>query len=371
MKKNLIFFKIVFNSFLLYLPSPKNLSFFWNIGSILGIIFIFQILTGIFLTFYYTADFSLAFNSLEYIIRISNYGFFIRWIHINFASFFFLFIYIHIFRGLYYFRFKFSETWNRGVLILIILIIIAFLGYVLPWGQISFWAATVITKFFSVIPILGPKIVNWVWGGFSVFRLTLKFFFSLHFLFPFILIFLIIIHLLRLHFYGRRNPAFIERRNKQIFSLFFIFKDLINLILLLRFFFLINIWFSSESVNFIKRNPVSSPAHIKPEWYFLFAYAILRSVPNKLIGVLIIGLSLILFFILTLIICKINFSNIKFINSFFLYFFICNFIFLRWIGGNPVTDLFVLLGIIRTIIYFIYFKVLFLFYYFIEEISYF
>lgn len=349
------FFQKIWIKSLIYLPSPKNLSFGWRFGSFLGFIILIQIFSGFVLTFFYTNEFSLAFSSLEEIIRFRKiYKF--RWIHINLSSLFFLFIFTHLFRGIYYERFKKKEVWNLGISILIILIATAFLGYSLPWGQISFWAVTVITKFFSVVPFLGSQIVLWIWGGFRVQTYTLKFFFSLHFFLPFLILIFVLLHILRLHKNGSQNPTFLNRKNSKIyFSPFFLVKDILNLILLLLFLFIINPWNSSEDLNFIEANTVSSPRHIKPEWYFLFAYAILRSTPNKLLGVILLGFSLIFFYFLSFKSISLNFRNYKKINKFLFLIFFINFCVLSWIGGNPVTNLFVILGQISSVIYFIIF----------------
>lgn len=350
------------------LPSPLNLSYLWNIGSILLIILIFQLLTGVVLTFFYTADSSLAFFSIEYLARIRNNGILFRWLHINRASFFFMFIYFHMFRGLYFNSFNLKDTWNTGIRILLLLIAIAFIGYVLPWGQISFWAATVITKFFSVIPYVGLNIIYWIWSGFRVNNLTLKFFFSLHFLLPLILLVFVFLHLIVLHFKGSFSPIFNSSYFLKImFSPFFLFKDILNILFYLFLFFLINIWISGESVNFIEANFVSSPAHIKPEWYFLFAYAILRSIPQKLAGVIIIGVSLLIFYLFSLQNNFINLGQFKVFNKIWFFFFFANFILLSWIGGNPVTDLFVIIGQLGSLLYFL----LLLHFLFLLKISYF
>jgi ubiquinol-cytochrome c reductase cytochrome b subunit len=348
----------IIESIVFFLPCPKNLNYLWNFGSFLGFVLRFQVVRGVFLVFFFRNRFP--FTSIEWFIRLCENGFLIRCFHINLASLFFFLVYFHMFRGLYFFSFRNSNPWNRGVSILLILIIIAFLGYVLPWGQISFWAATVITKFFTVLPFIGVDLVQVIWRGFSVNNLTMKFFFCFHFLFPLILFLLVVIHLISVHFFGSSNPSSLNLiETKLIFSPFFVFKDLLNLFVLCFILFYFSLWISSESVNFIPADRSSSPAHIKPEWYFLFAYAILRSVPNKLLGVILIGFSLILFYFISF--QKNYFLNMfKFLNLTWFFFFFFNFVFLRWVGGNPVTDLFVFFGFFSSIIYFILFFILFL-----------
>lgn len=351
--------KIINNS-LIDLPSPSNISSLWNFGSLLGLCLIIQIITGLFLTIYYTANIELAFNSVNYICRNVNYGWLIRTLHANGASFFFICIYIHIGRGIYYESFNLKYTWIVGVLILFILIGTAFLGYVLPWGQISFWGATVITNLLSAIPYLGNILVNWIWGGFAVDNATLTRFYTFHFLFPFIILIITIIHLLFLHITGSNNPLGINRNLDKIpFHPFFIFKDLIGFIILLFLLLiltLINPNLLGDPDNFIPANPLVTPIHIQPEWYFLFAYAILRSIPNKLGGV--IGL---IFSILILIILPFTFNKkiqgIQFypINQIIFWSLISIIFLLTWIGARPVEDPYIITGQLLTFFYFSYF----------------
>lgn len=344
------------NIYLVKLITPKNISYFWNGGRFLGILIIIQIITGIILTFFFRN--SAPFDSIEYFIRNTNIGFFIRWAHINGASYIFFILFFHIFRGLYYNSFNIKITWVTGVILFVLLILISFLGYVLPFGQISFWAATVITKFVGVIPVLGPKLLIWLWTGFRVNILTLKFFFSLHFLIPFVIIVVVVIHLFRLNISSRSNPLFFFSHTS-IISFFpkFIFKDFSNIIFFFVLFFVLNYSIFFEAVNFIKANPIISPTHIKPEWYFLFAYGILRRVPDKLAGIILILFSVLCFFKFSFFKYNFLFSNFKNLNKLFFFCFFFNFLILRWIGGNPITDFFIINGVCSILIYFLYFLV--------------
>jgi len=286
------------NNILIDLPAFRFLNHFWNIGSFLGICLITQTLTGIFLAMHYSSDINIAFNCISHIIRDLNYGWFLRLFHSNGASLFFFIIFIHIARGLYFKSFFLTITWNIGVIIFLIRIVTAFLGYVLPWGQISYWGATVITNLLSAIPYLGVFLVEWVWGGFSVSNSTLTRFFSLHYLFPFLIIILVLIHLIFLHEEKSRNPLGVNSNSDKIpFHPYFSFKDLRNLILFIFFFILINCltpYALIDPENFTPANPLRTPPHIQPEWYFLFAYAILRSIPNKIGGVLALVISILI-----------------------------------------------------------------------------
>jgi ubiquinol-cytochrome c reductase cytochrome b subunit len=312
-------------------------------------IFIIQLISGIFIRIIYSNVSSFAFSSVEYCIRNIIDGNLIRLIHLNTASLFFLFLYLHIFRGLIFTSFKFKNTWRSGVSIILILILTAFIGYVLPWGQISFWAATVITKFLSAIPIWGNIILIWVWRSFSVGDSTLKFFFSLHYLFPIILFLIIIFHFIALHFKGSRSKISTRPNiGKTKFSPFFLFKDFLNFIFIFFIFIVVNLWLTREGENFIIANPRVTPAHIKPEWYFLFAYAILRSIPHKFRGVLIIALSIIFLYFFSFLISKYTKKNFQ-----LTLWFIVIFIALSWIGYNEAVDIFVIIGLILTFLYFL------------------
>jgi len=348
----------------LSLPSRKRLRYNWNFGSILGIILFLQILTGIFLSFFYAPNVFISFDSLSYIIRDVNFGWLIRIIHLNFASFFFVFIYLHITRGIYFLSYRLVHTWGSGVTIYIVLIATAFIGYVLPWGQISLWGATVITNFLSTIPILGETIVKWVWGGFSVNNSTLNCFFSLHFLLPFILLVLVIVHLIFLHYTGstRPNIGTFSNNIKIKFDNYYIYKDLINVLLII---FIIIIRLLSpfavgDPENFILANPMNSPIHIQPEWYFLYIYGILRSIPNKLGGVIVIVAALFMFYFLCLNNKVVNINNIFSYKLIFIMFLNC-FLLLTWIGSQAVEDPFIFIGQLLTVLYFLYFFWVFIF----------
>lgn len=352
-------FKIV-NGSLIDLPSPSNISLWWNFGSLLGICLIIQIITGIFLAIHYTANVEIAFNRVVHICRDVNYGWLIRNTHANGASLFFICLYLHIGRGIYYSSYKLIITWNVGIVLLFLVIATAFLGYVLPWGQISLWGATVITNLLSAIPYLGDIIVKWLWGGFRVDNATLVRFFTLHFLLPFIISAIVIIHLLFLHQTGRNNPLGLNSNYDKIpFHPYFSIKDLIGIIITLTIFSLLVLLeprILGDPENFIPANPLVTPVHIQPEWYFLFAYAILRSIPNKLGGVIAILLSILIIAILP-ITNKNKFQSIAFypINKSLFWSFVTIIILLTWIGARPAEEPYIIVGQILTISYFLYF----------------
>lgn len=352
-------FKIA-NNALIDLPAPINISAWWNFGSLLGLCLIIQILTGLFLAIHYTADIRLAFNRVNHICRDVNYGWLLRILHANGASFFFICIYLHIGRGIYYGSFIYQPTWLVGVIILFLVIATAFIGYVLPWGQISFWGATVITNLVSAVPYLGTDIVQWIWGGFAVDKATLTRFFTFHFILPFIVAAITIIHLLFLHQTGSNNPLGINSNIDKIpFHPYFSFKDLtgfIVIIMALTLLTLIDPYLLGDPDNFIPANPLVTPPHIQPEWYFLFAYAILRSIPNKLGGVIALVLSIAILIILPFTNLR-KFRGIQFytINQFLFWFILITVILLTWIGAKPVEDPYVLIGQILTVLYFIYY----------------
>nr|YP_010284003.1 cytochrome b [Conopomorpha sinensis]UIF93868.1 cytochrome b [Conopomorpha sinensis] len=352
--------KIINNS-LIDLPSPSNISIWWNFGSLLGLCLMIQIVTGLFLTMYYTANVELAFNSVNYICRNVNYGWLIRTIHANGASFFFICIYFHIGRGIYYESFNLKYTWIIGVLILFMLMATAFLGYVLPWGQMSFWGATVITNLLSAIPYLGVMLTNWIWGGFAIDNATLTRFYTFHFILPFIISMMTMIHLLFLHQTGSNNPLGMNSNLDKIpFHPFFSLKDLMGFIVMMFMLILLtltNPYLLGDPDNFIPANPLVTPIHIQPEWYFLFAYAILRSIPNKIGGVIGLVMS-----ILILMILPFSNSNKKIqgnqfypLNQILFWMLIISIMLLTWIGARPVEDPYILTGQILTFIYFSYY----------------
>nr|YP_010615448.1 cytochrome b [Dodona egeon]WAT94118.1 cytochrome b [Dodona egeon] len=359
MRKTHPIMKII-NGSLIDMPSPSNISSWWNFGSLLGLCLIIQIITGLFLTMYYTANIELAFYSVNYICRNVNYGWMIRTLHANGASFFFICVYLHIGRGIYYESFNLTYTWMIGVIILFLLMATAFMGYVLPWGQMSFWGATVITNLLSAIPYLGTMLVNWIWGGFAVDNATLTRFYTFHFLLPFIVLMMVMIHLLFLHQTGSNNPLGINSNLDKIpFHPFFSFKDLIGFIILMMLLILLtltNPYLLGDPDNFIPANPLVTPIHIQPEWYFLFAYAILRSIPNKLGGVIALVMSILILIILPFTYNK-KIQGIQFypINQILFWFMVVTVILLTWIGARPVEDPYVITGQILTVIYFSYF----------------
>jgi len=361
-RKNHPLIKII-NGALIDLPAPRNISLWWNFGSLLGLCLTIQLVTGIFLAIHYCPDTNLAFNRIAHISQDVFYGWLIRTFHANGASFFFICLYLHISRGLYYISFKFQETWNIGVIILFVVIATAFIGYVLPWGQISFWGATVITNLLSAIPYIGPTLVQWIWGGFSIDNATLTRFFALHFLIPFIIAALSIIHLIFLHQTGSNNPLGINSNlDKVPFHPFFSVKDLLGiifLILTLTLITLINPFILGDVENFIPANPLVTPVHIQPEWYFLFAYAILRSIPNKLGGVLALVASIAILFIIPIVNkSKIRGNQFYPINQIILWNLLNIVILLTWIGARPVEHPYIITGQIITIIYFTIFMVI-------------
>lgn len=350
----------IINNSLIDLPAPINLSTIWNFGSILGLCLTIQLITGILLSIHYTANIDIAFNRISHIIRDVNYGWLIRNIHSNGASIFFICIYLHVGRGIYYGSYHLNKTWNMGIIIILITIATAFLGYVLPWGQMSFWGATVITNLISALPYIGIILVNWIWGGFRVDNATLSRFLRLHFILPFIILIISIIHLLFLHITGSRNPIGVNSNIDKIpFHPFFSIKDLIGFTIII--FTLLTIviiypYVLSDPDNFTPANPIVTPVHIQPEWYFLFAYAILRSIPNKLGGVIALFISIVILVILPFTI-KSKFKGIQFypINQINFWIFVTIIILLTWIGARPVEQPYTETGLILTIIYFSYF----------------
>nr|YP_010605987.1 cytochrome b [Zygometra comata]WAN81306.1 cytochrome b [Zygometra comata] len=347
----------VINSTFISLPCPSNFFIWWNFGSLLGLCLIIQLLTGIFLAMHYTADISLAFSSVGHICRDVNYGWLLRNIHANGASLFFICLYVHVGRGLYYGSYVNLETWNVGVLLLFLVMATAFVGYVLPWGQMSFWGATVITNLLSAIPYLGVYLVQWVWGGFSVDNATLVRFFTFHFILPFVIAALSVIHLLFLHQTGSNNPTGINSNfDKVPFHVYYTVKDFLWFLLIISFLGFIALFFPNaftDPENFIPANPLVTPVHIQPEWYFLFAYAILRSIPNKLGGVLALAGAIAVLFIVPLLHISEQQSNIfrPFSQFVFWSLVVCFFV-LTWLGGQPVESPYIELGQIASIFYF-------------------
>nr|QZK22892.1 cytochrome b [Moenkhausia costae] len=355
-------FKIV-NDALIDLPAPASISTWWNFGSLLLLCLMTQILTGLFLAMHYTSDVSTAFSSVAHICRDVNYGWIIRNLHANGASFFFICIYFHIGRGLYYGSYFYKETWNIGVVLLLLVMMTAFVGYVLPWGQMSFWGATVITNLLSAVPYMGDALVQWIWGGFSVDNATLTRFFAFHFLLPFIVVAATLLHALFLHETGSNNPTGLNSDADKIpFHPYFSYKDLLGFVILLALLASLALFSPNllgDPENFTPANPLVTPPHIKPEWYFLFAYAILRSIPNKLGGVLALLFSILVLMVVPLLhTSKQQSLTFRPLTQILFWALIADVAILTWIGGMPVEHPFIIIGQIASVFYFSLFLVL-------------
>nr|AAN02440.1 cytochrome b [Aphanius fasciatus] len=350
------------NNALVDLPAPVNISAWWNFGSLLGLYLIAQILTGLFLAMHYTSDISMAFSSVAHICRDVNYGWLIRNMHANGASFFFICIYLHIGRGLYYGSYLYKETWNVGVILLLLVMMTAFVGYVLPWGQMSFWGATVITNLLSAVPYIGDMLVQWIWSGFSVDNATLTRFFAFIFLFPIVIAATTMVHLSFPHETGSNNPTGLNSdADKVSFHPYFSYKDLLGFAILLTALTSLALFSPNllgDPENFTPANPLVTPPHIKPEWYFLFAYAILRSIPNKLGGVLALLASILILMVVPLLhASKQRSLTFRPLTQFLFWVLVADVIILTWIGGMPVEHPFIIIGQVASLLYFLIFLV--------------
>jgi len=353
------------DSHIINYPTPINLNYLWSFGSAAGICLVIQILTGIFLAMHYCPHVDFAFSSVEHIMTDVRYGWLIRYVHANGASMFFIVVYCHIFRGLYFGSYIYprGRLWASGVIIFLLMMATAFMGYVLPWGQMSFWGATVITNLFSAIPYVGPSIVEWLWGGFSVGNATLNRFFSLHYLMPFVIVGLVIVHLALLHRVGSSNPLGINTNVETIsFYPYFFVKDLFAFFILALMFSFFVFFYPNvlgHSDNYIPANPLSTPAHIVPEWYFLPFYAILRSIPDKLGGVVaMISAILVLLLLPVINTSKVRSSKFRPIFGVAYWFLVSDFLILGWIGQKPVESPYIEIGMAATVFYFVFLLVL-------------
>ena len=347
-------------------PTPRNLNYWWNFGSLAGFFLLVQIITGVILSMHYTAHVDHAFDSIEHIMRNVNHGWLIRYIHMNGASFFFIVVYIHIFRGLYYGSYKAPREllWWLGIIILLLMMATAFMGYVLPWGQMSFWGATVITNLFSAIPLIGDNITQWLWGGYSVDNPTLSRFYTLHFLLPFLIVGVVVLHIVALHTHGTNNPLGIDRKGPQDsipFHPFYTIKDLFGLSFALTIFFAV-VFFAPDFLghpdNYIPADPLKTPAHIVPEWYFLPFYAILRAIPDKLGGVIaMFSAKFVLFLLPWLDTSKVRSATFRPIYKILFWIFLIDAIVLGWVGSKPAEGIYIIISRIATLYYFLHFLI--------------
>jgi ubiquinol-cytochrome c reductase cytochrome b subunit len=352
-------------SHLVYYPSPISLTYAWSFGSLAGITLVVQMLSGIFLSMHYTANVDLAFSSIEYIMRDVNNGWLIRYIHANGASMFFIVVYAHICRGLYYGSYMEPREllWCSGVILLLLMMGTAFTGYVLPWGQMSLWGATVITNMVTAIPIAGKPIVQWLWGGYTVANPTLNRFYSIHFVLPFVIAGVTLIHLALLHKVGSNNPIGSDAGIDDIpFYPYFVYKDIFAFTVYLLVFATLVFYFPNilnHPDNCIPADPLQTPAHVVPEWYFLPYYAILRSIPHKAGGIVaMLGSILVLLLIPYINTSDVRNTTYRPIFKFFFWLFIADFIILTWVGQKPVKDVFIITGQVATLYYFAFFLVL-------------
>nr|YP_009710913.2 cytochrome b [Tinaminyssus melloi]QGA47516.2 cytochrome b [Tinaminyssus melloi] len=351
-------------SSIINLPTPSNINYMWNMGSLLGICLMIQIISGMFLSMHYSADVTSAFSYISHIMRDINYGWLLRNTHANGASMFFIFIYLHISRGLFYQSYHLKKTWFSGITLLLMLMMTAFMGYILPWGQMSFWGATVITNLLSAVPYIGTNLTHWIWGGFAINNATLQRFFSLHFIMPLIMSMMSLMHIMLLHSTGSNNPLGLPMNtDKMPFHPYFTWKDILGLSIVLTLFLSIVLTHPlifSDPENFNQANPMITPIHIQPEWYFLFAYAILRSIPNKLGGVLGLLMSILILVTLPLSIKNKLQPNLYYNKTNKLMFWIlaCSFLMLSYLGACPIEYPFMQMSQLFSITYFSYFILL-------------
>nr|UZT67446.1 cytochrome b [Prosaspicera validispina] len=345
---------------ILYFPAPININTMWNFGSILGVCLMIQIISGLFLSMHYTGHIMNAFSSVIHIMHDVNNGWLMRLIHMNGASFFFFFMFLHIGRGLYFSSYYLKVTWLSGSLIFVLTMATAFLGYVLPWGQMSYWGATVITNLVSAVPVIGNDLVIWLWGGFSINNATLNRFYTLHFIMPFVVLVLVLIHLVSLHATGSNNPLGLNSNMYKIsFHIYFTIKDIQGFLMVLvslMFMCCLYPYILGDPENFNMANSMVTPIHIQPEWYFLFAYAILRSIPNKLGGVIALMMSVMIIMILPFYDYNmIQGSGFNPLNQIMFWIFVNSVILLTWIGMKPIEYPYVMIGQMLTVLYFLYY----------------
>jgi len=364
----------VLNKHLIDYPTPLNINYFWNFGSMAGIFLVVQLVSGIFLAMHYSPHVDLAFLSVEHIMRDVNNGWLIRYLHANGASMFFAVVYIHVARGLFYGSYQKPRgfAWSLGVVIIILMMATAFMGYVLPWGQMSFWAATVITNLFSAFPLLGEAIVAWLWGGFSVDNATLNRFFSFHYLLPFLIVGAVLLHLVAVHQNGSNNPLGVNSSIDKIsFYPFFVIKDLFSWVLIFIVFFFFICFapnYLGHTDNYIEANSMVTPSHIVPEWYFLPFYAILRSIPHKLGGVIAMFAALLVLFLLPFSnTSEIRSSSFRPLHKQFFWLFVLDYFVLGWIGGCAPESPYLEIGQLATFFYFFYFLFILPFLGFVEK----
>ena len=364
-ERRLPIFGLIHSSFVAY-PTPRNLNYWWTFGGILSFMLAAQIVTGIVLVMHYTPHETMAFNSVEHIMRDVNYGWLLRYLHANGASMFFIAVYIHMFRGLYYGSYKEPREvlWILGVIIYLLMMATGFMGYVLPWGQMSYWGAVVITNFFSAIPLVGETITTWLWGGYAVGNPTLQRFFSLHYLLPFVIAGVVVLHIWALHVVGQNNPAGIEPKGDKDtvpFTPYATIKDgfgMVCFMLLFAYFVFYIPNYLGHADNYIPANPAVTPAHIVPEWYYLPFYAILRAIPNKLLGVIaLFGSILILAFLPWLDSSKVRSARYRPLYRQFFWIFVAVCLGLGWLGAKPAEGIYVTLARILTFYYFAHFLI--------------